>query len=68
MLTSPPLFNYFNFMLQFCPTNPSEKDLMRHFARLNIGAGKIVDFASLSPESQKPSPTESRARARTLTP
>jgi hypothetical protein len=52
-LTSTALFNYLNFMLQFCPTNPSEKDLMDRFAKLNIGAGKTFDFAKLSPESQK---------------
>jgi hypothetical protein len=40
-------------MLQFCPTNSSEKDLMDRFAKLNIGAGKTFDFAKLSPESQK---------------
>jgi hypothetical protein len=53
MLTSPALFSYLNFMLQFCPTNPSEKDLMDRFAKLNIGAGKTFDLAKLSPESQK---------------
>jgi hypothetical protein len=52
-LTSPALFSYLNFMLQFCPTNPSEKDLMDGFAKLNIGAGKVSDLAKLSPESQK---------------
>jgi hypothetical protein len=52
-LTSPALFSYLNFMLQFCPTNPSEKDLMDRFAKVNIGAGKTFDFAKLSPESQK---------------
>jgi len=52
-LTSPALFSYLNFMLQFCPTNPSEKDLMDRFAKLNIGAGKTFDFEKLSPESQK---------------
>jgi hypothetical protein len=52
-LASPALFTYLNFMLQFCPTNPSEKDLMERFAKLNIGAGKTFDFAKLSPESQK---------------
>ncbi len=52
-LTSPALFSYLNFMLQFCPTNPSEKDLMERFAKLNIGAGKTFDFSKLSPESQK---------------
>jgi len=40
-------------MHQFCPTNPSEKDLMDHFAKLNIGAGKTFNFAKLSFESQK---------------
>ena len=53
MLTSPALFSYLNFMLQFCPVNPSEQDLMGRFAKLNIGAGKTFDFAKLSPESQK---------------
>src|SRR5262249_48254656 len=47
------LFSYLNFLLQFCPTNPSEKDLMERFAKLNIGAGKNFDFAKLSPEAQK---------------
>ena len=53
MLTSPALFSYLNFMLQFCPTVPSEKDLMERFAKLNIGKDKTFDFAKLSPELQK---------------
>ena len=53
MLTSPALFSYLNFMLQFCPTNPSETELMERFAKLNIGAGKTFDFSKLPPESQK---------------
>lgn len=53
MLKSPALFSYLNFMLQFCPTNPSEKDLMDRFAKLNIGAGKTFDLAKLSPEMAK---------------
>jgi hypothetical protein len=52
-LTSPALFNYLNFMLQFCVIHPSETDLMKRFAKLNIGAGKKFDFAELSPELQK---------------
>jgi hypothetical protein len=40
MLTSRSLFPYVNFLLQFCPTNPTEKDLMARFAKLDIGAGK----------------------------
>src|SRR5277367_2108131 len=53
MLTSPALFPYVNFMLQFCPTYPSEKDLMNRFAKLNIGAGKTFDISGFSPEVQK---------------
>ena len=53
MLTTPALFPYVNFMLQFCPTNPSEKDLMDRFAKLNIGAGKTFDLAQFSGEIQK---------------
>jgi len=53
MLTSPALFSYLNFMLQFCPTHPSEKGLMERFAKLNIGPGRTFDFAKISPELQK---------------
>jgi hypothetical protein len=53
MLTTPALFPYLNFMLQFCPPNPSETDLIARFAKLDIGAGKTFDFSKLSPESQK---------------
>ena len=53
MLTTPTLFPYLNFMLQFCPANPAETELMARFAKLNIGAGKTFDFSKLSPESQK---------------
>lgn len=53
MLTTPALFSYVNFVLQFCPTNPSEKHLMERFAKLNIGAGKNFDMAKFSPEVQK---------------
>jgi hypothetical protein len=53
MLSSPGLFPYVNFLLQFCPVNPTEKDLMDRFARLNIGAGKTFEFEKLSPEVQK---------------
>ena len=53
MLTTPALFPYLNFMLQFCPANPAETELMARFAKLNVGAGKTFDFSKLSPESQK---------------
>ncbi len=43
-------FNILNFVLQFCPTHPSEKELMARFAKIGVGAGKIFDPAKLSPE------------------
>lgn len=48
--TSPEFFEVLNFVLQFCPTHPSETELMARFAKLGIGAGKMVDWKSLSPE------------------
>ena len=51
--TSPEFFNILNFILQFCPTVPSEKELMARFARLGIGAGRTFDVGKLSPEVAK---------------
>jgi hypothetical protein len=51
--TSPEFFNILNFVLQFCPTVPSEKQLMARFAKLNIGAGQTFDAGKLSPELKK---------------
>jgi hypothetical protein len=48
--TSPEFFSILNFVLQFCPTNPSETDLMARFARIGVGAGKTFDPSKLSPE------------------
>jgi hypothetical protein len=48
--TSLEFFNLLNFVLQFCPTVPSEKDLMARFARIGVGAGKTFDASKLSPE------------------
>lgn len=50
--SSPDFFQILNFVLQFCPTHPSETDLMARFARLNIGAGKDFSLDSFSPENQ----------------
>lgn len=50
---SPKVFEQLNFVLQFCPTHPSEKELMARFAKLNIGAGKDFDWDSFSPEIQE---------------
>jgi len=48
--TSPQFFNILNFVLQFCPTVPSEKALMARFAKIGIGADKTFDASKLSPE------------------
>ncbi len=48
--TSPEFFNILNFLLQFCPTDPSETALMARFAEINIGAGQTLDPDKLSPE------------------
>ncbi|WP_374302396.1 DUF1254 domain-containing protein [Paracoccus sp. (in: a-proteobacteria)] len=48
--TSPAFFNELNFILQFCPTHPSETELRARFARIGIEPGKVFDAAALSPE------------------
>jgi hypothetical protein len=53
MLTTPALFSYLNFVLQFCPTHPSETTLMERFATLDIGAGKTFGLNERSPEQQQ---------------
>ena len=50
--TSIEFFDLLNFYLQFCPTHPSEVELMERFAKIGIGAGK--DFTTaLSPDMKK---------------
>lgn len=51
--TSPAFFDVLNFVLQFCPTHPSERVLMTRFAAIGIGAGKTFGAAALSPELRK---------------
>ncbi|WP_065376819.1 DUF1254 domain-containing protein [Ensifer adhaerens] len=51
--TSADFFKVLNFILQFCPTHPSEITLMERFADLNIGAGKTFDLQAFSPDIQK---------------
>jgi hypothetical protein len=52
--TSLEFFNILNFVLQFCPTDPSETELMARFAKIGVGAGKTFD-AGVS-EEQLPLP------------
>ncbi len=48
--TSLAFFNLLNFVLQFCPTHPSEVELMTRFARIGIGAGQTFAGQALSAE------------------
>jgi hypothetical protein len=50
MTEGPTLFEYLNFLLQFCPPHPSEKELIERFATLGIGAGKAFDLDGFSPD------------------
>jgi hypothetical protein len=48
--TSVDLFNILNFVLQFCPTVPSETGLMERFSKIGVGGGRTFDASKLSPE------------------
>jgi hypothetical protein len=50
---SPDIFSIVNFVVQFCPPNPSESALLARFAQLNIGPGQTFDFSKFSPEIQQ---------------
>jgi len=51
--TSLQFFNVLNFVLQFCPTDPSEKALMARFSKIGISAGQSFNRDALSPEMRK---------------
>lgn len=51
--SSLKFFDILNFVLGFCPTHESEKELMERFARLGIGGGKTFGAGNLSPEMKK---------------
>jgi hypothetical protein len=48
--TSPKFYNILNFVLKFCPTHPTEVELMNRFAKINIGPGLNFNSDTLSPE------------------
>jgi hypothetical protein len=50
--TSLGFFNILNFLLGFCPTDPSETELMARFSRIGVGAGQTFDASKLSSEIQ----------------
>ncbi len=43
-------FNILNFVLRYCPTDPSEVELMARFAKIGVEAGKTLNVSKLSPE------------------
>ncbi|WP_199309835.1 DUF1254 domain-containing protein [Synechocystis sp. FACHB-383] len=51
--TSLEFFNVLNFLLQFCPTHPSEVELMSRFAQIGIGPDSPLDLSQLSPEMKQ---------------
>lgn len=51
--TSLEFFNILNFVLQFCPTHPSEQELMGRFAKIGVGVEHTIDVAALSPEARQ---------------
>jgi hypothetical protein len=51
--TSPEFFNVLNFVLQFCPTHPSEEALRVRFAKVGIKPGGPFDAQQLTPEMRQ---------------
>ena len=51
--TSLEFFNVLDFVLSFCPPDPSETALRARFAKLGLGGHGTFDAASLSPERRK---------------
>jgi hypothetical protein len=48
--TALEFFSLLNFALQFCPTHPSEQELMARFATIGVGAGLNFDPGALAPD------------------
>jgi len=64
--SSLDFFNVLNFCLQFCPTDSSETALMARFAKINVGAGKTFDAATLTPENTPSAKRSRRERSMAL--
>lgn len=50
--SSLEFFNQLGFLMQFCPTHPSEVELYQRFAKIGLKPGKPFDYKSLSPDMQ----------------
>ncbi|ULQ55819.1 DUF1254 domain-containing protein [Flavihumibacter rivuli] len=44
------VFDILNFALQYCPTHPSETELLKKFSKMGIESGKPFDTTRFSPE------------------
>jgi hypothetical protein len=53
MTKTSALFPYLNFLLQFCPTHPSEEAMRERFATLGIGTGLTFDPDNLPADTAK---------------
>ena len=51
--TSLEFFDILNFVLDFCPTHPSETALMARFARIGVGPGRRLELSALPPVLHK---------------
>lgn len=48
--TSPKFFEMLDFVLRFCPVDPTETDARKRFATLGIGTEKPFDASALAPD------------------
>jgi hypothetical protein len=48
--TSLEFFNVLNFVLRYCPTVPSEVELMQRFAKIGVGGDQTFEPSKLAPE------------------
>ena len=51
--TSLDFFNILSFALQFAPIHPTEAGLRRRFARIGVGACKVIDQGRLASDMRK---------------
>lgn len=51
--TSPEVFNFLSFLLQFSPPHPSEVELRERFTRIGIAPGRKNDVDGLAPEARE---------------
>ena len=46
------MFRYMNFLLAFCPPDPTETDVLERFATIGVAAGAPFDETALQPDAQ----------------